>query len=259
MHHVRHGSGRPLLLLHGLGGSHRSWDTVKEPLAAQRELIIPDLPGFGETPPVSGLQSFAALTDEVERFIDSLGHETIDVAGSSMGARMALELLRRGRNRNTVALDPGGFWSPREATVFHGSIRASIKLVKAIRPALPVLASNPATRTALLGQFSARPWALDRRLVLQELQSIADSPAAEPVLDELARGPRQAGLPAGAAPGRIVIGWGRRDLVTIPRQAARAQKAFPDARLHWFDRCGHFPMWDQPDPTAQLILETTAG
>ena len=34
-------------------------------------------------------------------------------------------------------------------------------------------------------------------------------------------------------PGRITIGWGRNDRLLLPRQAARAQAAFPTARLHW--------------------------
>jgi pimeloyl-ACP methyl ester carboxylesterase len=65
----------------------------------------------------------------------------------------------------------------------------------------------------------------------------------------------------GAAAGQlvkpVVIGWGRLDRICPPRQADRAQSQFPDARLHWFDRCGHFPHWDRPAETARLILEAT--
>lgn len=57
---------------------------------------------------------------------------------------------------------------------------------------------------------------------------------------------------------RVVIGWGRQDRVTLPRQAARAQERFPDAGLVWFGRCGHFPHWDRPDATARVILTATA-
>ncbi|MBC7639702.1 MAG: alpha/beta hydrolase, partial [Rhodoferax sp.] len=62
---------------------------------------------------------------------------------------------------------------------------------------------------------------------------------------------------AGTVPGRVTIGWGRRDLVTVPKQAARATELFPDAVLHWFERCGHFPQWDAPKEAAQLILDRT--
>jgi pimeloyl-ACP methyl ester carboxylesterase len=76
-------------------------------------------------------------------------------------------------------------------------------------------------------------------------------------LKALVDGPLQQGAPKGSTPGRVTIGWGRQDRVTLPRQAARAQRLFPDAELHWFDRCGHFPMWDQPGETTELILART--
>jgi pimeloyl-ACP methyl ester carboxylesterase len=60
--------------------------------------------------------------------------------------------------------------------------------------------------------------------------------------------------PAGPA-GREALP--RRDLVCLPRQAERAARRFPDARLHWFERCGHFPQWDAPEEATRLILETT--
>jgi pimeloyl-ACP methyl ester carboxylesterase len=56
----------------------------------------------------------------------------------------------------------------------------------------------------------------------------------------------------------VVIGWGRQDLVTLPSEAGRAATLFPDATLHWFDRCGHFPHWDQPDEAGKIILAATS-
>jgi len=72
----------------------------------------------------------------------------------------------------------------------------------------------------------------------------------------LAEGPEQRG-PAADPGKRIVIGWGRQDRLCLPRQAARAQAAFPSAQSHWFDDCGHFPMWDKPEETAALVLAQT--
>lgn len=43
---------------------------------------------------------------------------TVDTVGSSMGARMVLELARRGRGGHAVALDPGGFWNDAELRFF---------------------------------------------------------------------------------------------------------------------------------------------
>ncbi len=258
LNHVRRGRGSPLLLVHGLGAGWRSWSPVLDALAAQREVIAVDLPGFGETPPLAGEVSIATLTDSVAEFVREQGLDGVSTAGQSMGGRIVLELARRGVGGDTVALDPGGFWTDRELAVFGATLRPSIRLVGALRRVLPTLVGNPVTRTALLAQLSARPWSLSAETVLPDLLGLADAPATAPAMDALTGGPKQAGAPAGTLPGRATIGWGRRDLVTLPRQAPRALAAFPDAELHWFEGCGHFPQWDAPDEAVRLILDSTA-
>lgn len=54
MNFMQRGSGVPLLLVHGLDGSWRSWSTILDELAAEREVIAVDLPGFGDTTPLPG-------------------------------------------------------------------------------------------------------------------------------------------------------------------------------------------------------------
>ncbi len=254
---IRRGSGKPLLLVHGLGGTWRSWNTILEPLAAQRDVIAIDLPGFGATPPQPGPATFLRLADAVERFLAEHEMTGIDVVGSSMGGRLVLELARRNVVGAGVALDPGGFWRGWEETAFEQSIGLSIKLIRALRPVLPLLTGNSITRTALFAQFSARPWALPPRIALDELRSFAASPTFDAVLHDLIDGPRQSGAPAGSLRAPLVIGWGRADRVCFPMQAKRAIAAFPDARLHWFEDSGHFPHWDSPAETVRLILQTT--
>jgi len=73
----------------------------------------------------------------------------------------------------------------------------------------------------------------------------------------LVQGPKQQGAPAGSLKGRVTIGWGRQDRVTLPSEADAAMRAFPDATLHWFADCGHFPHWDQQEDTVRLILDAT--
>ena len=254
---VRRGNGAPLLLVHGLGASWRSWSPILGDLAGHREVVAIDLPGFGDSPPLPGKVTIAALTDAVAGFIDAHGLAGIDTVGSSMGARMVLELARRGIGGDTVALDPGGFWNAGELRWFSLSLQASLPLVLRLQPVMPALMGNPAGRTALLSQFSAAPWRLPAEIALQEMRSFARATSLHEALDALVHGPLQEGAPAGSTPGRVTIGWGRQDRVTLPRQAARAQQLFPGADLHWFERCGHFPMWDQPRQTAELILART--
>ena len=64
MHHIRRGTGKPLLLIHGLGGHWQSWNPIIDDLAAEREVIAVDLPGFGRTPKLAGETSMRTLADE---------------------------------------------------------------------------------------------------------------------------------------------------------------------------------------------------
>jgi pimeloyl-ACP methyl ester carboxylesterase len=156
----RSGSGAPLVLVHGLGARRSSWDPVLPGLSAAREVVTVDLPGHGSTPPLAGPLTLDRLTDELQAWLVAQDLAGADLVGSSMGARMVLELARRGVGRHVVALDPGGFWTPAEKRVFATSVKASFALVKGLRPALPALAGRRAGRTALLPQFSPRPWAV---------------------------------------------------------------------------------------------------
>lgn len=258
MHSTRYGSGKPLLLVHGLGADGQSWQPVISGLAAQRQVVAVDLPGFGQSPPLTGEVTIASLTDAVEEFIASEGLDGVDTVGSSMGGRMVLELARRGVGGNAVDLDPDGFWTDGELRVFHYTLAPSIKLVLALQPVMPALMGSPVGRTALLSQFSARPWALSKDVALHEVRAFARATSLDAAFAALVHGPKQEGAPDGTTPGRVVIGWGRKDKVTLPRQASRAQALFPDASLHWFERSGHFPQWDEPAQTVEVILEATA-
>lgn len=256
MHQTRSGSGKPLLLIHGLGGSHHSWDTISSALAQSREVIALDLPGHGQSPAEADSGTFDGLARSVDDWLVAENLAGIDMVGSSMGARLVLEMARRGRAGAVVALDPGGFWQGWERTFFKTTITASIALVRAMRSALPAITKNVAGRTALMLQLSAKPWALDPGLVLNELRSFAGTTTFDSLVKDLATGPMQKGPASNSSP--VVIGWGRKDRLCLPGQASRAMAAFPSATMHWFEQSGHFPMWDEPNETIRVILDATS-
>lgn len=252
---VRRGSGRPLVLVHGLGSSWANWLPVFAALAEHREVIAIDLPGFGRSAPLTGPVTIATLTDAVEGFLADEGIADSDVVGSSMGARMVLEMARRGHAGSVVALAPGGFWTPGQRIAFGATIGASVALVRAIQPLLPRITRSRIGRAALLAQFSDHAWKLDPSLVLTELRGFDESPSLDAALDALVNGPAQAG--AETTTGRVAIGWGRQDRVTLPSQATTALERFPSATFRGFHHCGHFPHWDQPAQTIRFILDST--
>jgi pimeloyl-ACP methyl ester carboxylesterase len=259
INYVRRGEGKPLLLVHGLGSSWRSWQTILNPLAAERAVVAIDLPGFGKSPSLAGEVSVRTLSNAVAQFLSEHDLLGTDAVGSSLGARLVLELARRGGVLGSVvSLGPGGFWGGWERYIYQSSICFSRRLVRSLQFAMPSITGHEWSRKLLLAQFSAQAARLSPSLVLEEMRSYASAESFSLMLRDLVRGAPQEGLAIGSMAKPLVIGWGRLDRVCLPRQAARAQQLFPDARLHWFERCGHFPHWDAPEETARLILETTS-
>ena len=253
--HIRRGRGKPLVLVHGLGSSRAAWNLVVLALASHREVIAIDLPGHGASPAEHDSGTFAGLARSLDEWLVQEQLVGVDMVGSSMGARLVLEMARRGRSGGVVALDPGGFWDGWERGFVKATLTASGALLRSLRPALPKLAQTRAGRTMLLAQLAARPWALNGDLVAKELVGICDTATFQELVQDLAYGPPQRGPAAGNA-GPIAIGWGRHDRLCFPGQAAKAQQAFPEARVFWFEHSGHFPNWEQPEETVKLILDT---
>jgi pimeloyl-ACP methyl ester carboxylesterase len=253
LHTFRRGSGKPLILVHGLGSSINAWSLIGLALAERREVIMVDLPGHGDTPVEPDSGTFAGLVRSLNEWLDAEGLAGSDMVGSSMGGRLVLDLARRGRTGAVVALDPGGFWEGWERQYVYGSLVAMRTLLRTIQPAIPSVARSAAARTGLLAQLSARPWALNGDVAEREMESVVATDTFEALADDLVFGPLQEG-PAAPGSGPVTIGWGRQDRLLLPVQAERAAAAFPGARLHWFDHSGHFPMFDEPDAAVEMIL-----
>ena len=252
LQHSRRGSGPPLLLVHGLGSTRRAWSLIGRAIEEQREVIALDLPGHGATPAEADSGTFAGLARSLEAWLAAEALTGIDMIGSSLGGRLVLEMARRGKAGAVVALDPGGFWEGWERQYTYASLTSMRSVLSAMGPALPMLSHNPAARTAMLAQLSARPWALSGDLVQAEMESVVATQTFHELLKDLSFGPVQEG-PAAPGSGPVTIGWGRQDRLTLPVQAERAVAAFPGARLHWLEHSGHYPLFDEPDATIALI------
>jgi pimeloyl-ACP methyl ester carboxylesterase len=102
------GKGDPILLLHGLGASKITWLPVLAPLAQRYRVIVPDLPGHGESDKPRNEYTPRFYARVVRHLMDALGIERAAVVGNSLGGRVALELALRspGRVAALALLDP---------------------------------------------------------------------------------------------------------------------------------------------------------
>src|SRR5438552_19057590 len=83
------GSGRPLVLLHGLASSCRIWDFTAPPLAEHFHTLALDQRGHGLSDK-PGSYTFAEVTGDLSAFTDALALERPVITGHSCGAAVAL-------------------------------------------------------------------------------------------------------------------------------------------------------------------------
>lgn len=90
LHYAQHGTGAPLIALHGAGVDHREIEAALEPLMATTGLrrIYPDLPGMGRST-ATGLESNDAVVALLAEFIDRVAHGPALLLGHSYGAYLA--------------------------------------------------------------------------------------------------------------------------------------------------------------------------
>ena len=84
------GAGKPLLMVHGLGGNALNWMAVGPALAERHHAIAIDLAGFGQTPLHDRSATVGANAELVSKFIDKVIGEPVVLVGNSMGGHIAI-------------------------------------------------------------------------------------------------------------------------------------------------------------------------
>lgn len=84
----RKGNGEPVVFFHGAGLTRR-WLPFYDELAKHADVIVPEHPGFGETPMPEWLEDFDDINLHYEQFFDELGLDSFHLVGHSLGGWMA--------------------------------------------------------------------------------------------------------------------------------------------------------------------------
>ena len=95
MYYEIHGTGQPLVLLHGGLGGIIEFGQVLPALAKTRQIIAVELQGHGHTADIDRPLSYEQMADDVAALIKSLGLKNADVLGYSMGGGVALQTAIR--------------------------------------------------------------------------------------------------------------------------------------------------------------------
>jgi pimeloyl-ACP methyl ester carboxylesterase len=237
------GSGPPLVLLHGLMGTHAYWEPFARRLAAEHRVLLVDLPGHGESDPLRPFdldRCARAVADACE----AVGVTRPLVAGHSLGSAVAVHWAAQRPVAAVMPISPIG-GTPLEVDV----PRWEIPVGRALLSVLPLwerIASRPGiVRTLVFGSFVAmgRLDDLDPAMARQLLRGAVGTGAV--VGDILA--PLH-GLDLRSLAGRVtapaLVCWGVLDDLGAGNgpglaQALRAETAaIPDV--------GHMPMIESP-------------
>jgi pyruvate dehydrogenase E2 component (dihydrolipoamide acetyltransferase) len=243
---VERGSGvKPVVLLHGFGGSHLAWDAVVERIGAARRTLAFDLPGHAASldhPHGSAAAAARAVLADLER----RGIAHTHLVGHSMGGAAAAlaAMMAPERAASLTLLAPGGFGPE----INHRLLRRY-----AAATAEPELA-------LLLEQFFGWEGSVPRGLAAaqaEERRAPGAAAALQRIVETFFEGNRQkvidiAGLARLAVPVKVI--WGTQDRVLPTRQAHRLPGRIA---VHIFEATGHMLPQEIPREAAELVLENT--
>ena len=144
----RGGSGPPLVLVHGITDTWRTWELVIPALERRHDVLAVTLAGHAGGPPLPDELTDATLADGVEAAMDAAGWGIADIAGNSLGGFIALQLAQRGRARSVVALATAGGWPAGDAAEGQTMeyFRTMNELVRGAAPHADMIASTPEGR-----------------------------------------------------------------------------------------------------------------
>lgn len=240
-------SARTLLMVHGFGGNKDNWVRMAAYLPDEYRLLIPDLPGHGD----SSVGSASDYTVEAQAatliaFLDELGVEQVDMAGNSMGGGITAYAASRYPDRiRTIALyDPAGserYPSELDHALAEGNnplvveepgdMERMIDFVMAERPFLPWPLASVMEEEAMARQQI-------NRAIFDAIVSSRDDVSLSDVLSSI------------RAPSLIV--WGRQDRVLAPENAEVFAEGIETSRVELLEGVGHVPMLEVPEHSADL-------
>lgn len=254
------GDGPPLLMLHGSGPGVTGWRNYRDNLAtfsAHFRCLVLEFPGFGVSDPTDQHPMMAALP-AVERFLDGLGLDAVDVIGNSMGGIVAARFAMAHPDRVRRLVTIGGIGR----NLFSPGPGEGINLL--------VEFTEEPTRERLVAWLNSMVF--DTSLVTEQLIEERWTQATEPttlagarkmygrgVLEAAAAAAERGDQPPWWAmlhkiKAKTLLTWGRDDRVSPVDMAIIPMRTIRDVEVHVFPNCGHWVMIEQKTAWESVVL-----
>lgn len=246
---------KPLVLLHGLSDSHRTWNIVSSALATAgaepRRVLMPDLPGHGMSGRPDATYDLMWHARVIAHWLDELDLRDVDLVGHSFGGGVAQCVLleRRERVRRLALVASGGLGREVGLPVRLMSVPLLVELF-----GQPFMSS--ATRLYLRASGAAVPEDIEWLSWMNAAPGSARASArtVRGVVDwrgQYRHFMEHAGrvdLPP------IALFWGDKDPMIPIEHALTMQRAVEGVELTVFLGAGHFPHQEQPEHFTRAIL-----
>ena len=252
---ARRGTGEPLLLIHGLSGTHGIWgEPFLAGLDGTFDVIAYDLRGVGFSSPSEGRFSIADLADDAAALLDALGLESAHVLGTSMGGMVAQELvLRHPAKVRTLVL----------GCTYAGGPGSTITDRAVIGRFLDAIRSGDLERSLQTGfELNMAPAAREREGAYRNYRRLAfAAPCPPEVIVEQARATatHDTSSRLGAVRAPTLIVHGDLDQMLVVANAHHIAGLLPAARLEILEGVGHLFWIEAPERSAELIVEAVGG
>jgi pimeloyl-ACP methyl ester carboxylesterase len=248
-----------LVLVHGLFTSHRSFEDLIEALSARFHVIVPDLPGFGESEKPSPARygyGVEAHAEAIADLIAAFGVGRASVLGHAMGGAVALTLAADHRElvQRLVLEDVLAHPAPM-------SLKARLPLVPILGGFAFKQLYGRATFRSMFGEEMYSPGGAPPLERIDWHYDIFNTPAARESAYAVMLATRDtrsvvARLPRIAAPTLVL--WGRHDRIYPVQIAHRLVREIPGARLRIMD-AGHVPHEERARDFLALLVEFLEG
>ncbi len=259
------GEGPPILLIHGITSSSRTWRRVMPRLAETHTVIAPDLLGHGRSAKPPGDYSLGAYASGIRDLLVALEIPRSTVVGHSLGGGIAMQFAYQFPERmgRLVLVSSGGIG--REVNPMLRA--AALPGAELVLPFMfsPRLHDGAVKIRGLLGKIGLKPNA-DVEGVGEGFASLTEADARRAFLHTVRsvidmNGQRVSAEDrlylAGDIPSLVV--WGENDRIIPVDHAHLANDMLPGSRLDVFPEAGHFPFNDDPDRFVNLMREFIAG
>ena len=237
-----------LVLVHGLGASGRSLDLVAPLLAARFRVIVPDLPGFGDTG--GEHTTIEGMARAVLAALDEDGVESFAAAGHSMGGLVATAVIELAPDRVTrlVLVNAPPTYESRTAA---RSRNESILRLPIVGELVWRSLSGDRLRATMRSAFAPGHDVPDVFVEDFERTTRAAFTGASAAIDDYLR---RRPLPqrVAALTQQVLVVFGERDGRVDP-SSLDGYGPVSNATVVTIPEAGHTPVWEAPERTAELI------